>query len=219
MEKFLLGLLERRFVMKHFNKNLLLILILFGIFIFTGCNSTRLNTYKENDDPKHQIDENDDKTIIEDVDKKEESDNTNDENSSDTPTPTIIQPIENTELLIYVVNNNTELDTVTALIPADSEITPELIVDTVVDSMADQSLTIGIEGVTTQEDTVIISFYSDQPPLSNVGSGLENAILDALAQSLTDNLADYHKIIYRVEGGPYVSGHIELGIDEIYFED
>ena len=121
--------------------------------------------------------------------------------------------------MIYVVNNSTGLDPVTALVPADSEITPQLIVDTVVESMADQSLVVGIESVTTQDDVVIISFYSDQPPLSNVGSGLENAILDALAQSLTDNLDDYNKIIYRVEGNAYKSGHIELDIDEIYFED
>src|SRR5690606_13491138 len=125
-------------------------------------------------------------------------------------TPSIIQPSKNIELLIYVVNSSSDLDPITALVPADSEITPELIVDTVVDSMADRSIVIGIESVTTQDDAVIVSFYADQPPISNVGSSLEESILNAIAQSLTDNLDDYSKVIYRVEGGPYASGHIEL---------
>ena len=38
-------------------------------------------------------------------------------------------------------------------------------------------------------------------------------------QSLTDNLDDYHKVIYQVEGRPYSSGHIELDVDEVYHED
>lgn len=214
--------------MKRYNKYLLLILILISIFAFTGCKNIRLNIFKDSNNANNEIEKNDiTKNDTLDDDDTEDPDNIDDENNldyednldGDTPTPSLIQPIENIELLIYVVNSSTELDPVTALVPADSDITPELIVNTVVDSMADQSLVIGVESVTTQDDAIIISFYSDKPPLSNVGSGLENAILDAFAQSLTENLDDYNKIIYRVEGGPYISGHIELGIDEVYFED
>ncbi|TAH72160.1 MAG: hypothetical protein EWM47_03815 [Anaerolineaceae bacterium] len=209
--------------MRRYNKNIVLILILISIFVFTGCSSIRLKIFKDTDKPNNIVEKNDDIINIDASDNKDidDSESNLDDNSSDsdTPTPTVIQPIRNIELLIYVVNSNADLDLVSALVPADSEITPELIVNTVVDSMADQSLVIGIESVTTQDDTVIVSFYSDQPPLSNVGSGTENAILNAIAQSLTENLDDYNKVIYRVEGGPYVSGHIELGLDEIYFED
>lgn len=209
--------------MKRYKQNVILILILISIFYLTGCNSIRLKTNKDTDQPNNKLENNEDITNIDASvdDDTEDPDYTDDESKldGDTPTPTVIQPIENIELLIYVVNSSTELDPVTALVPANSELTPELIVNTVVDSMADQSLAIGVESVTTQDDAVIISFYSDKPPLSNVGSGLEIAILDALAQSLTENLDDYHKIIYRVEGGPYKSGHIELEIDEVYFED
>lgn len=208
--------------MKHCNKKIILILIFACILAFTGCSNIKLKTFKKTDETNNNAESNEDITKI-DASKqdKADSDDTNNESSTDSelPTPTTIQPVENVELVIYVVNSSTNLDPVTALIPADSELNPKLIVDTVVDSMADQSLTLGIESVTTQDDTVIISFYSNQPPLSDVGSGLETAILDALAQSITENLDDYNKIIYRVEGGPYISGHIELGIDEIYFED
>ncbi len=103
------------------------------------------------------------------------------------------------------------------MIPDDTEISAELIIDKVVEAMADKSLQIGIESVTTDADKIIVSFYSDQPPLANVGAGIELAILDAIGQSLIDNLPDYNKIIYQVEKGAYVSGHMVLGIDEAYF--
>lgn len=206
--------------MKHFNKNIILILILVSLFALTGCSNIKLKTFKDADETNNNVEKKEDTTEI-DASKNEKADpdSTEDSADSESPTPTTMQTIENTELIIYVVNSSTNLDPVTALIPADSEITPELIVDTVVDSMADQSLALGIESVTTKDDSVIISFFSNQPPLSDVGSGLETAILDALAQSITENLDAYHKIIYRVEGGAYISGHIEMGIDEIYFED
>jgi len=136
----------------------------------------------------------------------------------DNPSPAIVQPTQNVELLIYIVDSSAQLETVPALVPADKDITPQLIVDTVVDSMADRSILIGVENVTTQNDTVIVSFYSDQPPLKDVGASFETAILDAIAQSLVENLKDYNKVIYRVEGGPYISGHLEFGIDEVYVE-
>lgn len=213
--------------MKHYKKNLILILFFLSFILLTGCSNFRLTTYNDSDKKENYIEKKDDSNNI-DVSSNDDSKDIDEEKSDQTeddptdkvaPTPTVIQPTKNIELLIYVVNSSTELDPVTALVPADVEITPELIVDTVVDSMADQSIAIGIESVTTKDDTVIISFYSDQPPLSNMGSGLEISILDALAQSVTENLDEYNKIIYRVEGGPYRSGHIELGIDEIYFED
>ena len=213
--------------MKHYKKNLILIFFFLSFILLTGCSNFRLTTYNDSDKKENYIEKKDDSNNI-DVSSNDDSKDIDEEKSDQTeddptdkvaPTPTVIQPTKNIELLIYVVNSSTELDPVTALVTADVEITPELIVDTVVDSMADQSIAIGIESVTTKDDTVIISFYSDQPPLSNMGSGLEISILDALAQSVTENLDEYNKIIYRVEGGPYRSGHIELGIDEIYFED
>lgn len=217
--------------MKHINKNLVLILILAGTFLFTGCSSIKLKTFKDSDEINNEVVNDDnsediDQTDAEDVSVENDVSTTdepaNDDPSTDDnnePTPTTIQPTANKELLIYIVNSSEELETVPAMVPANEEITPQLIVDTVVDAMADQSLMIGVESVTTKDDAVIVSFYKDQPPLTNVGAGLEDQILNAIAQSLTENLTDYKKVIYRAEGGSYESGHIELGLDEVYFED
>ena len=207
--------------MKRCNKSLILILILVVIFALTGCNSIMFRTFKDNDEPDNKVEEvenNKDDEDVTDKDKDDSEDSDETDSGEEGPAPTVIQPTNNVELLIYVVNSATELDPVTALVPADQEITPQLIVDTVVDSMADQSLIIGVESVDAEGDTVIISFYGDKPPISNVGAGLEDAILNAIAQSITDNLEEYPKIIYRIEGGPYVSGHIELDLNEVYFD-
>ncbi|NLP16939.1 MAG: hypothetical protein GX379_07870 [Clostridiales bacterium] len=206
--------------MKLYNKKLALTIAFFCLLVLTGCSKVKLTTYKDNDEA-NKIEKNNDSKEIDDSNTDSIDNPSDDEDllDSNDKTPSIIQPSKNIELLIYVVNSSSDLDPITALVPADSEITPELIVDTVVDSMADRSIVIGIESVTTQDDAVIVSFYADQPPISNVGSSLEESILNAIAQSLTDNLDDYSKVIYRVEGGPYASGHIELGLDEVYHED
>lgn len=211
--------------MKPCNKNIALILIASVIISLSGCGNTKNKTYnvyeKSDNEIEDNVSSNDDIDISDNTDVKEvgilNADAAN--KGDDNPTPTAIQPIQNIELMIYIVNSNADLDPVYALVPADKELTPKLIVDTVVDSMADQSLFIGVESVTTQGDTVIVSFYKDQPPLKDVGAGFESAILDAIAQSLIENLDEYNKVIYRAEGGPYISGHLEMGIDEVYFED
>lgn len=128
--------------------------------------------------------------------------------------------INEKELSIYSISAETaEKISVIAMVPSDTEITPELIVDKVVESMEDESFTIGIDSVTTSDDMVIVSFTGDQPPVRNVGSSVEGGILDAIAQSLLDNLSDtYHKVVFRVMDGPYASGHYEFDINHVYME-
>jgi len=237
-----IGFYGKEVSMKRRNKYFVLILILSVIFLFNGCSNVRLKVYKNNEEQYNSVENNADNNDIDDgknnsknneINQTEisrtENDNVlsssiitggnNQTPDTDNPAPTVIQPTQNVELMIYVVNSSADLDPVYALVPADEEITPQLIVDTVVDSMADRSILIGVESVTTEGNTVIVSFYSDKPPLKDVGASFESAILDAIAQSLIENLDDYNKVIFRVEGGPYISGHLEFEIDEVYVED
>lgn len=127
---------------------------------------------------------------------------------------------ETTELPIYSINDDSlEKEDTVAVVPKDSEITAEFIVDEVVKSFEETGLEIGIESVVTEGDTVIVDFSSDKAPLVNVGSGVEATILDCIAQSLVDNLEGHNKVIYRVEGKAYESGHIMLDYDEVYLND
>lgn len=129
------------------------------------------------------------------------------------------EPVQVRILQIYTMNAlSLEPEAVSVLIPQDTELTPEFIVDTVIDTLEDQGYTIEVESVETQEDAVIVNFYKDQPPSSGFGSSAESAVLDVFAQSLVDNLEDYSKVIYRLEGEAYSSGHYEFGPDQVYLE-
>lgn len=213
--------------MRRFNNKLMIILITGSLFL-TGCDIFRFNTFdasKENTDQEVTLAPEEVKksnhTDLDDSDGDEPSKQQPDENNAEsTPTPYLIEPIASKELPVFTVDAELgEIKLVTAMIPKEDEITAELIVDTVVEAMADQSIMVGIENVTTKNKTVIVSFYKDTAPVSGLGGSYEGAILNAIAQSLIDNLDDYSKVIFRIEGEAYVSGHIELGIDEVYLGD
>lgn len=214
--------------MKRYNKKFTLITIIACSLVLFGCKNIKLDTYNDanSDKTKKQVTSqpidktkgSDDEKSGKDITPGAESGKDEIIGRADAPVTIMIQPVANVELVVYTVNDNTEVEATTAAIPKDTEITPQLIVDTVKEAMAEKSLMIGIESVTTEGTAVIVSFYHDQPPFSNVGAGYETSILDAIAQSLLENLDDYNKVIYRVEGKAYNSGHIELGIDEGYLD-
>lgn len=206
-------------VMKYINKKIILLGLILSIFLLVGCDKIKFNTYNagKDDIDNKEVEENINLNAEED-NKETVSDKTDKTDDIDTPTPSDIKPKANTPLLIYTIDPDSgQIEPVTAMIPDDTVIDAELIVDKVVESMADKSLQVGIESISTDSDKVIVSFYSDQPPLANVGAGIELAILDAIGQSLIDNLPDYNVIIYQVEKEAYESGHMVLGIDEAYF--
>jgi len=234
-------------VMKAIIKRIILLITVTGILTLTGCDKVKIGFFDASDENTGSVsisenaeinnEEKDDDKAKEasggkkDASAKDNSKN-NDEGKKDqtlafdtkkedskSSSPTPIQPNPTIDLQIYTVNGATaEIEPVTALIPQDASITAELIVNTVVESLADQSIIVQIDSVTTENDKVIVSFKKDKAPYSDMGSGYEAAILDAIAQSLIDNLKEYKKVIYRVENKPYVSGAFEYGIDEPHLE-
>ncbi|MGB8455383.1 MAG: hypothetical protein WCD89_24015 [Anaerocolumna sp.] len=146
----------------------------------------------------------------------------NDSTSADTKETAseTVERVATKEVSIYTINENTQgVESVVALVPEDSEITPRLIIDLVQDSLTDRSIVVGIDKITTEKDTVIVSFKSGQPPLINVSSDLEKTILDAIAQSLVDNLVDYPKVVFRVDGQAYSSANFSYGLNEVYLNN
>lgn len=134
------------------------------------------------------------------------------------PTPGITSgttlPLQYEEVTIYSIDSvSLEKVAITVLM---NEVTPELIVEQVVSAMKDDAFYVEVNDVILKDDAVIVDFKADAPPVVGVGAGVEGAILDAIGQSILDNLSEYSKIIYRIEGGAYETGHFELGIDEVY---
>lgn len=187
---------------------------------FIGCSNVHFNTFKDTeikttkDAEESDIDNAEINTSVDGTDNTTKQESKQPEDESIT-----IQPVQTKEMMIYSIDVDTsEIEAVTALVPVDAEITAEFVVDTVIETLQDISLNIGYEAVKTEGDTIIVDLKSDTAPVCNVGAGFESAILDAIAQSLLDNLDEYSKVIYRVEGSAYASGHIELGFDEVYLE-
>ncbi|MDF2906661.1 MAG: hypothetical protein K0R34_1982 [Herbinix sp.] len=213
--------------MERIKRYFILIILVMGLFLLAGCNKFSFDLFDGSEGENGSVitlapseaqkdEASSNKESSPDANKTDDSEQPTDA----TPTPSDIQPTANVELQLYTVNVDTgEIEAVTALVPADAEITPDLIVEKVVESMVDRSIEVGIDSVTLEGDAVIVSFYKDAAPLSEMGSGYEGAILDAIAQSLIDNLEEYNKVIYRAEGEAYVSGHNELGINEVYLEE
>jgi hypothetical protein len=106
--------------------------------------------------------------------------------------------------------------TVTVLVTGNEELTPEFIVEQVIDAMEDEGFYIGINDIIVEGESVRIDFKSDAAPVIDVGASVEGSIIDILAQSILDNLSQYKKIYISIEGGPYYTGHIEFELDEVY---
>lgn len=133
---------------------------------------------------------------------------------TDEPT---IAPLENSEVTIYTLNpDSLEKEAVTVLVTSEDELTPDFIVEQVVDAMEDEGFFLGVNDIILEGDSVRIDFKSDAAPVIDVGASVEGSIIDCLAQSILDNLPQYKKIYISIEGGPYYSGHLEFELDDVY---
>jgi hypothetical protein len=121
------------------------------------------------------------------------------------------------EISIYTMNDETlETEDAIALVPADEELTAEVIVNAVVSVFSDNNYDVGIQSVSQENDTVIVNLLRNSAPVTGVGASAEATTLDCISYSLIDNLPSCNKVIFRIEGEAYATGHIELGINEPY---
>jgi hypothetical protein len=202
--------------MERSNKRLILILLLVSIFLLTGCDKFNFNIFNASkDEPGVTVTIEPDNAVSKDgVTKDHPTDSAKSVQGDLTPTT-----IADIELTIYSISEQGELEPVTALVTEDSTIVPELIVEKVVESLADQSITIGIDSVTSEDDKVIVSFKKDQAPYTNMGSEYEANILNAFAQSLIDNITSVKQVIFRVEGKAYSGGSFEYKLNQSYMSE
>lgn len=136
---------------------------------------------------------------------------------TDTTDGTISEEEPTKNLPIYCLQEESlEREPVIAIIPEDTAIDAEFVVKTVVDAFEERSILIGIDSVISKEDTVIVNFKKDEIPITNVGTSAESGILDSISMSLLDNVKSCQKVIFRIEGEAYETGHMLFGIDEPY---
>lgn len=212
-------------ITKKDKSRLLLLVFLIATFLFIGCKKDTDYNSTFNEEDKVKVEDTNNETQLKDK-KEKESENDQLDILEEVPTDQDVDGggsdtnTEKTKMLsIYTVDSESlELKDVNVMVSDSNEITPELIVNQVISKLAESELIIGIDKLTMKDDIIIVSFKKDEAPFSNTGSSAESAVLDAIGMSLLDNLTEYKKIVYQVEGNAYESGHIELEIDEIYIE-
>ncbi len=134
-----------------------------------------------------------------------------------TITPEItFQPGELKTITYYTISDTMLKEEATAVLASDTVLTPEYIVDYVADSMLDTAVVIRIDSVTVEEERIIVSFMDDSMPVCDTKEGLEGEILDAIAQSLLENLEEYSAVVFRVMGEGYTSENRSYDKNYVY---
>ncbi|HEX3021027.1 MAG TPA: hypothetical protein VHP81_01360 [Lachnospiraceae bacterium] len=171
--------------------------------------NVNISSTTEADEDKDATDKDVTSTVTEAAD-TEESDVT-DKEDTEASTKDMV------EISIYTMNDETlETEDAIALVPANEELTAEVIVNAVVSVFSDNNYDVGVQSVSQENDTVIVNLLSNSAPVTGVGASAEATTLDCISYSLIDNLPSCNKVIFRIEGEAYETGHIKYGIDEPY---
>lgn len=204
--------MQRSDKVKIKNKKIGIVFFLLAFcFMLTACDNKETNVETEKIEPA----------------KTEESQNSSDHktkedekeaNPTEKPEVTKTPEEEGKSITIYSINDES-LESEQTKVQIKGEITAKVIVDAVVKAFAEHSLEIGIDSVEQEGANVVVSFLYSKAPLSQVGSTVEETILNSVADSLIDNLPDCKGVIFRAEGGAYESGHFAFGKDELYVKE
>ena len=116
----------------------------------------------------------------------------------------------------YTVNSRGVLVRATSIISGKSKVTPQLITEYVLDSLEDESIILETESITVEDSDCIISFTDSIYDIAAEGLVLETAVLDAISQSILDNIESVAGIIFRINGEAYSTKNLSFKIDAVY---
>ena len=205
--------MQRSEKMKIVNKKISIVFFLLAFcFMLTACDNkeTEVGTEQTSAPVETEKPEN-----PSDNEKREDEESANDDKEQK---DTKDAKEDGKNVTIYSINDES-LESEQTTVKLKGEITPVAIVDAVVAAFEEHSLEIGIDSVKQEGSNVIVSFLYDKAPLSQVGSTVEETILNSIADSLIDNLPNCNGVIFRAEGEAYESGHFAFGKDELYVKE
>lgn len=185
---------------------LILLVLLFALSI-TACKKKNSSVNEGTDEAKSQT--------IEVEDESGDAPDAADEDSNKDNTESNDEKEQSTEIDIYGINEES-LESEPAHAIIEGEVTAKSIVQAVVDDYKAKSIEIGIYDVSEEDAKVIVSFEYGKAPLANVGSDVEETILNCISDSLMDNLDSCESVVFRAEDGSYESGHFAFDYDEVY---
>lgn len=139
-----------------------------------------------------------------------------------TPTEKAIEFVlsEMKEIYFYTVNPDTfETEAVSAVVESGFADNPNELISLICDSLEDVGYEIGVKSAELVGDNVVVDFYSDSCPVTGLSEDEEKAVLDAIAQSLLDNLAEQNGVVFQVMGEAYESENFSFGQYYVYMKN
>lgn len=120
----------------------------------------------------------------------------------------------------YTVNvTNNSLATEEMLVDPEMEVHCEMICDVVLDALEDQSVFIEFVGVSMDGGTAVVNFSGDFTDENDLTEDTETCVLDAIAQSLLDNVADCSGVSFLTDGESYSSQYRSFEDGYVYMEN
>ena len=124
------------------------------------------------------------------------------------------------EIFYYTVNPETcETEAVSAVVNGELADEPDTLMMLVTDSLEDVGYEIGVRSTKLDGENVVVDFYSDMYPVTGLTREEEKAVLDAIAQSLLDNLTEQNGVVFRVMGEAYKTENFSFGQYYVYMKN
>lgn len=124
------------------------------------------------------------------------------------------------EIYFYTVNPVTlETEAVSVVVKSDFADDPNNLMILIAESLEDAGYEVGINGAVIEGENVVVDFFSEMCPVSGLTKDEEKAVLDAIAQSLLDNLAEQNGVVFRVMGEAYESENFSFGQYYVYMKN
>lgn len=127
---------------------------------------------------------------------------------------------ELTEVFYYTVNPDTfETEAVSSIIKSEFATDSQTLIILISDSLEDAGYEVGIKSAEVDGENVVVVFYPDTCPVTGLTEAEEKAVLDAIAQSLLDNLAEQSGVVFQIMGDAYESDNFSFGPNYVYMKN
>ncbi len=139
-----------------------------------------------------------------------------------TPTeqPFEFQLSELEEIYFYTVNPDTfETEAVSSIVKTGYADDPMNLIILIGDSLEDAGYEVGIRSAIIDGENVVVDFMPDTCPVTGLTESEEKAVLDAIAQSLLDNLAEQNGVVFQIMGAGYESDNFSFGEYYVYMKN
>lgn len=116
----------------------------------------------------------------------------------------------------YTVDPSGKIKNAVSLITDTTKITPKLVLGFFIDSLEDESFNLKINDVTVTDNLCVIDFDDSIHDIASMGKKVEDAVLDAAAQSVLDNIEEVEGVGFSINGAAYSTDNNKFVLNSIY---